>query len=73
MIDRIVVWALTLRERASSERGQDVLEYAMLGGLIAMGILLIVGAFTGALASMATGISHCIDFDSGTVCKASFP
>lgn len=73
MIDRVVVWALTLRERASSERGQDVLEYAMLGGLIAMGILLIVGAFTGALASMATGISHCIDFDKLTECKASFP
>ena len=75
MIDRIVVWALTLKVRASSERGQDVLEYAMLGGVIAMAILLIVGAFSGALGAMVAGIERCIDFDRGasSTCSAAFP
>ncbi len=72
MIDRIVVWALTLKARASEERGQDLLEYAMLGGLIVIAILAIVGAFTGALQSMVSGISDCIDFDSGTTCSGPF-
>ena len=36
MIDRVVVWALTLRERARSERGQDIMEYAIITGSIAV-------------------------------------
>ena len=52
------------------ERGQDLIEYALLGGLIALtlmaaGVLL---AMTGALNVMAAGIGHCIDFDSTTAC-----
>ena len=54
------------------ERGQDLIEYALLGGLIALtlmagGVLL---ALTGALQDMAAGIGNCIDFDSsaGSVC-----
>ena len=68
MLDKFVVWLLALR----SERGQDLLEYAMLGGLIVIAILAIVGAFTGALESMVDGISACIDFDSGTTCSGPF-
>ena len=68
MIDRIVVWALRLK----SERGQDVLEYAMLGGLIVLGILAVSVLFSGALTSMFTSIGHCIDFDSATVCEHPF-
>ena len=53
MIDRIVVWALRLR----SERGQDLIEYAMLGGLIALAIIAVgVLGFSGALNDMFTGI-----------------
>ncbi|MCJ7492455.1 MAG: Flp family type IVb pilin [Dehalococcoidia bacterium] len=73
MIGKLVVKLLTLKMRLSDERGQDVIEYAMLGGLIAMAILLIVGAFSGALGSMANGIERCIDFDSTSLCSASFP
>ena len=69
MIDRIVVWALRLK----SERGQDLIEYAMLGGVIAMAILLVVGAFSGALGDMVAGIERCIDFDSASTCSAAFP
>ncbi len=52
------------------ERGQDLIEYAMLGGLIALA-LIAVGtlAFTGALNRMATGIGNCIDFDKLTSCN----
>ena len=53
-----------------NERGQDLLEYALLGGLIALAITAaaVALAMTGALNAMATGISECIDFNSGTVC-----
>jgi len=67
MIDRIVVWALTLKARASDARGQDVLEYALLGGLIAMAIMAVAAleVFTGAISDMFTGIGECIDFTEG--------
>ena len=54
------------------ERGQDLIEYALLGGTIALAIMAVgvLLALTGALTSMATGIGNCIDFDSsaGSVC-----
>ena len=69
MIDRIVVWALTLKVRLSSERGQDMIEYAMLGGLIALAIIAVgVLGFKGAITDMFTGIGDCIDFKSSTTC-----
>jgi len=43
MIDRIVVWALSLKAKLGSERGQDVMEYALLGGLIAVAIIVAAG------------------------------
>jgi Flp pilus assembly pilin Flp len=66
LIDYLYTW-LSLHIR--SERGQDLIEYAMLSGLIAGGILL-VGAivFKGPLTSMATGIGNCIDFNASTTC-----
>lgn len=72
MIDRIIVWVLTLKERLGEERGQDLLEYAMLGGLIVIGILAVVGAFTGALDNMIKGIGNCIDFSNTTNCEGPF-
>ena len=46
------------------ERGQDLIEYALLGGTIALAIMAVgvLLALTGALTSMATGIGNCIDF-----------
>ena len=59
-----------LRARLSEERGQDLLEYALLGGLLAAAITAaaVVVLMTGAVSGMATGISECIDFNSGTTC-----
>jgi Flp pilus assembly pilin Flp len=52
------------------EDGQDLIEYALLGGLIAaalvaVGVLL---ALTNGVTDMANGIGDCIDFDNATAC-----
>jgi Flp pilus assembly pilin Flp len=57
-----------LRLHIRGERGQDLIEYAMLGGLIALALIGGGLAFSGALTSMASGISNCIDFNSATKC-----
>ena len=54
-----------LGARLREERGQDLLEYALLGGLIAAGLVAVGAiAFTGPLQGMAAGIGECIDFDN---------
>jgi Flp pilus assembly pilin Flp len=74
MIDNGLMWAMTavagLRARLTEERGQDLLEYALLGGLIAAAITgaTVAVIMTGALDSMASGIADCIDFDGTTPC-----
>ena len=67
MIKTVSVW---LKVRFPSERGQDLIEYALLGGLIAAGILAAVatGVFGDAVDAMAGGIKDCVDFDSLTDC-----
>jgi Flp pilus assembly pilin Flp len=62
MINAISIW---LKAHVRSERGQDLIEYALLGGLIA-GALIAAALLTGmtdAVKGMATGIGECIDFD----------
>ena len=46
MIDRIVVWALSLKAKLSSERGQDIMEYAILTGGIAVALVAALAIFT---------------------------
>jgi len=61
MINAIVSW---IQARAVREDGQDLIEYALLGGLIAFAIIAVgVAALTGPLNGMFTGIGQCIDFD----------
>jgi len=59
-----------LRARLADERGQDLLEYALLGGLIAAAITAaaVTVTMTGALDAMAGGIADCIDFNGVTPC-----
>ena len=59
---------LWVKSHVRSELGQDLIEYAMLGGLIAIAIAASVLFLQGAIASMATGISNCIDFTDTTTC-----
>ena len=67
---RVYTAAQDLKVRLSEERGQDLLEYALLGGLIAAAITAaaVVVVMTGAVSGMATGISECVDFNSATTC-----
>ena len=59
-----------IRNRLNVESGQDLLEYALLGGLIVSAIVAVIalGTMTTAITDMASGIGDCIDFDSGTAC-----
>jgi Flp pilus assembly pilin Flp len=67
MINVVVTWLSAYIRR---EQGQDLIEYALLGGLIAAAIVAVIalGAMTGAIEDMATGIGDCIDFDDITNC-----
>jgi Flp pilus assembly pilin Flp len=59
----------TFSGRFAGERGQDLIEYAVLSGVIAAAIVAVgAAALTGALNDMVDGISRCIDFDAGTTC-----
>jgi Flp pilus assembly pilin Flp len=59
-----------LRVHIRSERGQDLLEYALLGGLIAAAVIAVIGlaVMDNTLTGMVNGIGRCIDFDSTTDC-----
>ena len=57
-----------LRSLVKSERGQDLIEYAMLGGLIAIALMAAGLLLQQPIADMAAGIGRCIDFNSGTTC-----
>ena len=63
---RTVMAAGRLRRRLSEERGQDLLEYALLSGVIAVGIGIMATILlgTGAFTDMGNAIAECIDFDS---------
>jgi Flp pilus assembly pilin Flp len=65
---RVYIAAGSLKARLSEERGQDLIEYAMLGGLIALAIAASVLFLQDAIADMADGISACVDFNSSTAC-----
>ena len=71
-LTRVMLAVSGLRTRLAEERGQDLLEYALLGGLIAAAIVALVTIFNPALAAMATNIGNCIDFDGGTNCTPGF-
>ena len=67
---RTVMAAGRLRRRLTEERGQDLLEYAMLSGFVAAALAaaFIFADLGGALESMTSSIAACVDFDSTTVC-----
>lgn len=66
MISAVNMLITYLKMRMSAEDGQDLIEYALLSGLIAATLIGIgaFAAFTGALDGMANGIGNCIDFDN---------
>lgn len=53
-----------------SERGQDMIEYALFGGLLAtiiilVATLIVAGTIANPVSTMLDGLSGCIDFQSG--------
>jgi len=66
-LTRVMLGVASLKARLSQEEGQDLIEYAMLGGLIAVAIagVIALGTMTDAITSMADGIADCIDFSGG--------
>lgn len=67
MLSVLITW---IRMHISDERGQDLIEYAALGGLIAAALaaVLAAGLLSGALNDLFTNMSNCVDFDGGTAC-----
>lgn len=66
----IISFVMWVRACLRSERGQDLLEYAMLGGMIAAAIIAVAaaGLMTGAISGMVDSITKCIDFKKSTPC-----
>ena len=70
VLAHIVGGIRSLISRVPSERAQDLIEYALLSGVIALAMVGVgAGIYTGAISAMAAGISDCVDFDSGTTCQ----
>ena len=68
-LTRVMLAVSGLKTRLTEERGQDLLEYALLGGLIAAALVAIFAIFGTALVDMGNNIAACIDFDTiGTTC-----
>lgn len=59
-----------LKARLSEQRGQDLLEYALLGGFIAIGFGVAAALVftTGFFNAMVEIIGNCLDFDNTTNC-----
>ena len=56
----------------NDERGQDTLEWVLMSGLIAAGIVALLAAFTGVLGTMITNVGYCLDFTDATSCAPGF-
>jgi hypothetical protein len=68
---RIIAYLATwLHARLSSERGQDLLEYAVFGSLIATA-LVVTGlvVMDSAIQGMGLGLARCLDFSGSTPCS----
>lgn len=74
MMNELLVRGMTLaaglKARLAEERGQDLMEYAVLTGFIAIAaaVALTAAGLTGVLNGMALSIKNCIDFSATTPC-----
>ncbi len=69
-LTRVMLAVSGLKTRLTEERGQDLLEYTLLGGLIAAALVGIFLLFGTAITTMGNNIAACIDFDTlGTTCS----
>ena len=63
-----------LRRLVKSERGQDVVEYALLAGFIGIGLALAFFAFSPLMDNFASAIKNCVDILADPyVCPGAAP
>jgi Flp pilus assembly pilin Flp len=58
------------------DEGQDLIEYALIGGLVAVAVVaafVLLGGSDGPVDAMVGNIGDCIDFESGTACDIDIP
>jgi len=70
MLDKLVVFVLSLKAKLNSERGQDIMEYALLGGFIAVAaavafFLLPLDTY---LTNFATTVGNCVNLGANYSC-----
>jgi Flp pilus assembly pilin Flp len=63
-LTRVRLAVSDLKVRLTEERGQDLLEYALLGGLLAAALVTGFALFAGDITVMTDAIADCIDFDN---------
>jgi Flp pilus assembly pilin Flp len=66
---RIHAGLTALAARLREERGQDLVEYALIGGIVAAALLLGIAILNPAVQSMFGEIRDCIDFSGSTSCN----
>ena len=67
---RLHIWLSTTLASVKEERGQDLTEYALWTGVIALTLTGIgaLAVLSGAVDLLGTGIGNCIDFNAVTPC-----
>ena len=65
MLDKLVVKLLVLKMWLSDDHGQDVLEYSLIAGGVAIVLVVALLAFNAKITSAFAFLGKCIDFSSG--------
>ncbi len=68
----IVTLQSLVRSLRRDERGQDTLEWVLMSGLLAAGIVGLLVLLTPFLTTMIGNVGECLDFDAITVCTPGF-
>lgn len=72
IVIRVQLWASGVLSSLREERGQDLLEYAMIGGLVAIAIFGAIAILTPGVQDLFTGIKNCIDFGPSPCTPTAF-
>jgi Flp pilus assembly pilin Flp len=66
---RIQVWVQATLSSLKNEEGQDLVEYALWSGVIAIGLIAIgLTLYKTIGTDLGTGLGKCVDFNGGTTC-----
>ena len=68
----IVTLQSLVRSLRRDERGQDTLEWVLMSGLLAAGIVGLLVLLTPVLTTMIGNVGDCLDFDAITACTPGF-